>query len=55
MKHYKIKKKKKNSKQNTKKIKYNTIEDYLEKLLYQTLKIVKNDLLNEIKNNDYEK
>ena len=33
--------------------KYATIEEYLEKLLYPTLKIAINDLINEIKNNDY--
>ena len=33
--------------------KYNTIEEYLEKLLYPTLKLAINDLINEIRNNDY--
>ena len=33
--------------------KYSTIEEYLEKMLYPTLKIAINDLINEIKNNDY--
>lgn len=33
--------------------KFSTIEEYLEKMLYPTLKIAINDLINEIKNNDY--
>ena len=33
--------------------KYATIEEYLEKMLYPTLKIAINDLINEIRNNDY--
>lgn len=33
--------------------KYSTIEEYLEKLLYPTLKIAINDLINEIKNSSY--
>lgn len=33
--------------------KFATIEEYLEKMLYPTLKIAINDLINEIKNNEY--
>lgn len=33
--------------------KYSTIQEYLDKLLYPTLKIAISDLINEIKNNDY--
>ena len=35
--------------------KYSTIQEYLDKLLYPSLKIAINDLINEIKNNDYYK
>jgi hypothetical protein len=37
------------------KVKYSTIQEYLEKLLYPTLKIAISDLINEIKSNDYYK
>ena len=33
--------------------KYSTIQEYLDKLLYPSLKIAISDLINEIKNNDY--
>ena len=33
--------------------KYSTIQEYLEKLLYPSLKIAISDLINEIKSNDY--
>ena len=33
--------------------KYSTIQEYLEKLLYHSLKIAISDLINEIKSNDY--
>ena len=33
--------------------KYSTIQEYLEKLLYPTLKIAISDLINEIKSSDY--
>ena len=33
--------------------KYSTIQEYLDKLLYPSLKIAISDLINEIKNSDY--
>ena len=41
--------------ENPNKQKYNTIEEYLEKMLYPSLKIAINDLVNEIKKKDYYK
>ncbi len=35
------------------KVKYSTIQEYLDKLLYPSLKIAISDLINEIKSNDY--
>ena len=55
MKNYKIQKKKKKQKNKLQKKKYNTIEEYLEKMLYPTLKIAIKDLINEIKNINYYK
>ena len=36
-----------------KQVQYSTIQEYLDKLLYPSLKIAISDLINEIKNNDY--
>ena len=41
------------AKNNGNKPKYSTIQEYLEKLLYPSLKIAISDLINEIKSNDY--
>ena len=51
----KSRRRKKNRRTNYKKKKYNTIEEYLEKMLYPTLKIAIKDLINEIKNTNYYK
>ena len=42
-----------NAPTNVNKQKYSTIQEYLDKLLYPSLKIAISDLINEIKSNDY--